>query len=134
MPIMAIMLTDMLRSPRLRRRVARTPSAAASASIAWMNRCRQHLDGLAVLLRAPDNFIVDVRYIAHIRDVETARPQPALHHIENHQHSSVAQMAIVIDRHAANVHFDLAGLYGNKLLFFPGERIVDSEHAGEIVN
>jgi hypothetical protein len=93
---------------------------------------RQYLDGLAILVRAPDDFIVDVRYVAYIGNVETARPQPALHHIENYQHSSVAQMAIVINRHAANVHFDRAGLYGNKLLFFPGERIVDSEHAARL--
>ena len=122
---------DMLRSPRLRGGCLH-PKRRGIRFHRFDEPLRQYLDGLAVLVCAPNNFVVNIRYVAHIRNVKTARPQPALHHIENHQHSGMPEMAIIINGHAANVHFDLARLHRNKLLFFPGERIVDSEHVARL--
>ena len=56
--------------------------------------------------------------------------QPALDGIKDHQHPGMADVAVVIDGHAADVHARLAGFNGNKDLFFPGKGIVDFEHKG----
>ena len=92
----------------------------------------QRVDGFVIFLGPFDNFIVNIGYIAYVRHIETARSKPALYHIEYHHHASVTKMAIVVDRHATNIYFDLAGNEGNKILFFPGERVMNFEHLARL--
>ena len=91
----------------------------------------QRVDGFVVFLGPFDNFIVNIGYIAYVPHIETARSKPALYHIEYHHHASVAKMAIVVDCHATDIYFDLAGNEGNKVLLFPGERVMDFEHLAD---
>ena len=62
------------------------------------------------LHRAADDFVVDVGNIAYIVDRQTTGAQPALHDIESDQHARVAQMTIVVNGHATDIHAYLARL------------------------
>ena len=92
----------------------------------------QRFDGFVVFLRPFDYFIVDVGDIAYVSHIETARAKPPLHHIEYHHHASMAEMAIVVNGHAADIHFYLAGYERNKFLFFPGKRVMDFKHLARL--
>ncbi len=54
-----------------------TPSASQSSFIAAMNLLRESADRLAVLRGAPDDLVVDVGDVAHVRDAKPAVPQVA---------------------------------------------------------
>ncbi len=81
-------------------------------------------DRLAVLDGALDDLVIDVGDIAHISNVQSRLAQPALHHIEHHHHPSVTKMAIVVDRHAADVHADLAWFDWRKRLLLTRQRVI----------
>ena len=80
-----------------------------------------------LLIDAPRE-IVDIGDVAHIGHVEATGAQPALNHVENHQHAGMSEMAVVVNRHAANVHADLARFDRNKILLFPDQGVVDFQH------
>jgi len=67
-------------------------------------------DAAAGLDRAADDLVIDVGDIAHVVDRQAAGAQPALHHVEGHQHAGVSQVAEVVHGHATHVHAHLAGL------------------------
>jgi len=90
----------------------------------------QRLDRRAALGRALDDLVVDVGDIAHVGDAQAARAQPALHHVENHEHAGVAEVAVVVHRHAADVHAHFARANRHEVLLGPRERVVDPEHPG----
>nr|GEU28296.1 hypothetical protein [Tanacetum cinerariifolium] len=82
-------------------------------------------DGLAVFHGAADDFIVDIGDVARVRDVVTGRQQPAVHHVERHHHAGVADVAVVINGHAADIHADFASLDGNECLLVTRQRVVN---------
>ena len=57
---------------------------------------------------ALDDLVVNIRDVAHIGHAVPAALEPALHHIESHHHARVPNVAQVINRHAANIHADMA--------------------------
>ena len=71
-------------------------------------------DGDAALHRTADDLVVDVRDVAHIGHAIAAGLEPALHHVERHHHAGMADMAEVVDGHAAHVHADLTGRHRNE--------------------
>ena len=83
----------------------------------------QRVDRLAVLLRAADDLVVDIRDIAHVGDAVAAGAQPAPHHVEGDHHARVPEVAVVVDRHAADVHAHFAGPQGNEFLLCPAEGV-----------
>ena len=66
--------------------------------------------GDAALQGAPDDLVVNVGDVAHIGDLVVAGLEPTLHHVKRHHHAGVADMAEVVNRHAANVHAHMTGL------------------------
>src|SRR5690606_28931691 len=76
----------------------------------------------------PDDLVVDVGDVAHIVDGQSARAQPALHHVEGHQHARMPQVTVVVHGHAANVHAHLAGPGRLEWFFSTRQRIVDMQH------
>ena len=88
----------------------------------------QRLHRLAVLLRALDDLVVDVGDVADERDVVAGRQQVAAHDVEHDQHARVAEVAVVVDRDAADVHADLARLERREGFLASGQRIVDLQH------
>src|SRR6185295_17522445 len=82
----------------------------------------------AVLRRALDDLVVYVGDVAHIGDAVAARPQPAPDQVERHHHAAVPDVAVVVDRHAANVHAHLSRTDRHEVLLVPGERVVNAEH------
>ena len=89
---------------------------------------RQFANRLVVLRRALDDFVIDIGDIAHVGHFEAARPHPPLNHVEDDQHARMADVAIVINRHSANVHANLAGFDRNKILLFPDQGVIDFQH------
>jgi hypothetical protein len=90
----------------------------------------QGAEGLAVVIGAIDDLVVDVGDVAHIVDVEPLGPQVTGHHVEHHHDPRMPEVAEVIYRHAADVHAHLSGYDGAEFVFRPGEAVVDFEHAG----
>ena len=88
----------------------------------------QLADRFAVLERTADDPVVDVGDVAHVGDAIAARAQPALHDIEDHQHARMAEVQVVVHRHAADVHAHLAGPQRNEFLLGPAQGVVDLQH------
>ncbi len=93
---------------------------------------RQLLDGLAILVGAFDDLVVNVGDIPDIGHIVAGGLEPTVNHVENHHHARVAKVTVVIDRHAADVHADLVGFDGCEYLLFALEGVVDLEHAGMV--
>ncbi|MNR14934.1 hypothetical protein D3C85_1314340 [compost metagenome] len=88
----------------------------------------QRLEGLAVVVGALDDLVVDVGDIAHIGHLIATLAQPAGDHVERHHHPRVTDMAEVVNRHAAHVHAHLVVHQRFEDVFAFGQRVVDREH------
>ncbi|MCY1234348.1 hypothetical protein D9M72_469290 [compost metagenome] len=91
----------------------------------------QRADGLAILGGAADDLVVDIRDVLHICHLVAGGTQPAMHHVEHHHHARVANVAVVVHRHAADIHADLAGFDGHEWLLLTRERVVDVQRLHE---
>ena len=89
---------------------------------------REQVEVLAVLVRAGDDLVVDIGDVAYVGHPVAQAAQIAGDHVERHQHPRVAEMAVVVDGHAAHVHPHVSGLDGTELLFRSGQRVVDPQH------
>jgi hypothetical protein len=89
----------------------------------------QRRDRLAVLHGSTDDLVLDVGDVANVGHAIAAGPQPALDRIEGDEHAGVAHMAIVVDRHAADVHANLPGLQRDEGFLAAGQRVVELQHA-----
>ena len=72
------------------------------------------------LYRAANNFVVNISDIAHIAHLQAAGFEPALHHVKGHHHAGMANVAVVVHRHAAHIHAHLPGYLGFKRLYTAG--------------
>src|SRR5690606_1167507 len=88
----------------------------------------QCLNRNAALIGAIDDLVINVGNVAHVSNIKTGGPQPAVDHIEHHHHTRVAEMTIIVNRHATNIHADFAGNDRDKCLLFTGDGIIDFEH------
>ena len=84
-----------------------------------------------VVCRALDDLVVDIRNIAHVSHVEARGTQPARHHVEHNHDPGVAKMAVVVNRHAADVNPRLPGHQRLEFPFIAGERVIELEHGGK---
>ena len=96
---------------------------------------RDHLVGQrpnrdATLERTLDDLVIDVSDIAHIGDAVAALLEPALRHIEGHHHSRMADMAEIVNGHAADIHAHLTRHDRGKLLDRTGQGVVDTKGHG----
>ncbi len=78
----------------------------------------QLINILVVFRSALNDFVVNIGDVTHVVHIVSNGTQPAVHHIEHHHHPRMSEMAIVIYRHAAHIHADLARRHGLKCLFF----------------
>ncbi len=78
-----------------------------------------------------DDLVVDVGDVAHILDFVAAGAQPALHHVKRHHHAGMADVAQVVDGHAADVHAHMARFDRGKLFQGTRERVVDAQTHGD---
>ena len=88
---------------------------------------RQRADGFAVFDCPANDLVFDIGDIADKSDPKTTDTQPALNQIKGHARPRMPDVAQVINRHAANVHADMAGLQGNKLFNHTTKRVVDAQ-------
>ena len=79
---------------------------------------------LAIFMGTGDDFVVDVGDVAHIFERVTARAQVAGDGVKDDHHPRVADVAVVIDGHAADVHADFAGRNRGEGFFLPGQAVV----------
>ena len=90
----------------------------------------QAANGFAVFHGALDDLVVNVRDVAHIGDAIAACAQPALHHVKGDHGTSMAQVAQVINRHAADIHADMSGFKRRKRFQCTRQRVVDTQTHG----
>ena len=88
----------------------------------------QGLYRFVVFLRTFDYLVIDIGDIANVIHIKTTHLQPPDHHIEYHHHPSMAEMAVIIYRHTADVETGLAWGQRDKVLLGPGEGVIDLEH------
>ena len=70
-----------------------------------LGRCDLALGG------APDDLVVHVGHVAHKGHLVARSLEPATDDVKRHEGAAVADMAVVIDRDAADVHPDMTGLH-----------------------
>ncbi len=87
---------------------------------------RDLLGRAALLVGAVDNLIVDVREVLGEGDLVAARDEPATNHVKADERAGIADVDVVVDRGAAHVHADLAGLDGLELFLFMGSAVIDT--------
>ena len=86
---------------------------------------RDLLGRLALLLRAPDDLVIDIGDVLDEGDLVTAILQVLAHHVEDEEGARVADVNVVVDRGATCVHRHLARLVRHELLFAAGRGVVD---------
>ena len=92
----------------------------------------ERTDGDVALKRPLDDLVVNVGDVAHVGHTQAVDFQPALNHIKCHRHAGVTDVAQVINRHAADIHADMAGLNWGKLFQGTRQRVVDAQAHGAI--
>ena len=80
---------------------------------------------LVVFIGALDDLVIDIGNIAYIGDIITPVAQIARDRIKNHQHPCVSEMAQVVHRHAADIHFHSAFFNRLENFLFTGLAVVD---------
>ena len=109
-----------------RRVVGRQNAQRGRVFIHVLRETRRQLGNrLAVFHGAADDLVVDVRNVAHIGDVETGGFQPAVDDVERHHHARMADMAIIVDGHAADVHAYLARFHRDEYLLLASQGVVN---------
>ena len=68
----------------------------------------QRANGDITLHRAPDDFVINVGDVADVGHLQARRFQPALGNVKRHHHAGMADVAKVINRHAAHIHSHMA--------------------------
>ena len=79
---------------------------------------------LAIFMGTGDDFVVDVGDVAYVFEVVAERAQVAGDGVEDDHDAGVADVAVVIDGHAADVHADFAGFARDEGFFLPGQAVV----------
>ena len=95
-------------------------------NVGWLHAKRSHIvvvgfgktcgdltDGLATLSRGRDDLVIHIRDIARKRQLVTA-PQEARQQVEHNRRPCIADMRVVVNRRATQVHRHLAFLKRNK--------------------
>ena len=68
--------------------------------------------------------------VPQLAGLDDAAAQVPLDHIKGDHHAHVPDVAIVVDRDAADVHANLPRHDGLEILELAGQRIVEAEHPG----
>ena len=66
--------------------------------------------------------------VAVVGHVVARRLQPAINHVEHDHHPGMAEMAIIVDGHAADIHADLAFDARFEDFFLTRQGVVDFQH------
>jgi len=80
-----------------------------------------------LLVGAIDDLVVDVGVVADVGHVVAGIFQVAVDNVKDHVGAGMADVAVVIDGDAADVHAGLAGDQGDKDFFFTREGVVDAQ-------
>ena len=81
-----------------------------------------------VLVGALDDLVVDVGNVAYVGDVIASFAEVSDNHVEDHHDPGMAKVAVIVDRHPADIHADLARLYGFEGVLAAGQCIEDFQH------
>ena len=80
----------------------------------------------ALLVGALDDLVIDIGEVLCERDLVAARDEPTADHVKADERAGIADVDVVVDRGAAHIHADLAGLDGLELFLFMGSAVVDT--------
>ena len=81
--------------------------------------------GNALLLRPVDDLVVDIGEVLHELYFIASELEISSQRVKHNKRARVAYMEKVIDRRAADIHFDLARLDRHELLFAVSKRVID---------
>ena len=81
--------------------------------------------GASLLVRAVDDLVVHVGEVLGEGDLVPLEHEVATNHVEGEERAPVADVDLVVDRGAADVHADLVGLDGPELFLAVGLGVVD---------
>ena len=73
-----------------------------------------------------DDLVINVRDITHIGDFISAGTQVPGNHIEHDHDAGMPHVTVVIDRHATDIHTDLARFDRFEFFFFPGQGVINA--------
>jgi len=77
-----------------------------------------------------NNFVINISDIPHIIYFVTQDRQPPHHHVKNNHYASMPKMAIIVNRHPANIDAYLVRGYRLKDLFRAAQGVIDLQHKG----
>ena len=106
------------------------PQGLEAVEIVPGHRFGQVLDGRPVLLGLDDQLVVHVGDVDDPGDLVAEIDEVALDRVEDDRADHVADVALRVDRRAADVHPHLAGSDGLERLLGLGQRVIDSERHG----
>ena len=121
-------LGDMLRRARLHVRI----KAAQRMRVFLKDRVRrlgQLADRDRALGGARVDLVVHVRDVAHIFYMRSAVEvtQQTIQHVEDDQRAGIADVRVIINRWAADIHAHIARIDGRKIFFGARERVVEAQ-------
>ena len=85
----------------------------------------QRGDRFIILPGAGDDLVVNVGDISDIKHLQPPAFEITADHVEHDHDPRVADMAEIIDRHAADVHLDLAGDDGFERFLLPAQAVIN---------
>ena len=88
----------------------------------------QHTEVFAIFTGALNNLVIDIGHIAHISQLVTRIAKISGDDIKNHHDAGMADMAIIIDRHPANIHADFARYTRLERFFLTRECVIYFQH------
>ena len=121
-------LADVLRGARLDRRVERAERIHVLVELP-RRAFRQVADGNAFLGGARVDLVVDVRDVAGVDDgiLAVEMPQQPVEHVEDDDRARIADMGVVVDGRAADVHAHRLRVEGDKILLLAAQRVVKAQ-------
>ncbi len=126
-------LRDVLGGPRLD--IRRQAAQGRHVLMELRGRSSRHLgDRLAARRGGGHDLVLDIGDVAHVCDVLRAVfvAQHAIEQVEHHDRAGVADMGVVVDRRAADIHPHIIRIDRREGLFAVGQRIVENEgHGGD---
>ena len=81
-----------------------------------------------VFLSTPDDLVINIGNVADVGHRKSAGFQPTHDYIEDHHHPRVANVAIIVNRHPADIHPHLTRHDGLERLLLTGEAIENLQH------
>ena len=76
-----------------------------------------------------NDFVIHIREILDIANLQAVLGEIAAYYIPGHKRTRIANMGVIVGRHAAAVDAHLTGLQGLEFLFLAGQCVINFQHS-----